>query len=242
MSRVQRSRHAAVPQEASERPELLLACGVMAFAGILLSLALMVAAAILVQHDFIADTISDLARGPRKWIMDLGFYLNAGALLALAIGTAHFHLGRMAWSLGLFCLAFAALIVVLPGLWDEFHTAAQQSQDMTVHTRLTFALGPLYFAGPLLMAAGASRVARRYGWMFSAAAALWLILATAFKLVPTGYDGILEKAAMTATLLWTVSLAWILTTRGYGRLKERTADGWIEPSPHDTVCPHARRA
>ena len=67
---------------------------------------------------------------------------------------------------------------------------------------------------------GASGMGRRYGYMFCAAAALWLVLATGFKLVPTAYDGILEKAAMTATLLWTLSLAWILTTRGYHRLKD----------------------
>lgn len=53
----------------------------------------------------------------------------------------------------------------------------------------------------------------------------WLVLATGFKLVPTAYDGILEKAAMTATLLWTLSLAWILTTRGYHRLKDRAVAG-----------------
>jgi hypothetical protein len=150
--------------------------------------------------------------------MDLGFYVNAAGLLALAIGAAHAHLGRMAWSLGIFCLSFLALVVVLLGLWDEFHNAGSNAPDMTVHTKLTFFLGPLYLAGPLLTARGAAGISKVYGWMFIASSASWLILAVAFKLVPTAYDGIFEKIAISATMLWTLPLSHICFSRGYRKL------------------------
>ncbi|MBJ3762339.1 DUF998 domain-containing protein [Maribius pontilimi] len=170
------------------------------------------AGTLVTQHDFIADTISDLARGEQKWIMDVGFYFNAAGLLALAIAAAHAHLGRIGWTVGLFCLSFLALIEVLLGVWDEF---GQQTQDMSVHTRLTFFLGPLYLIGPIAMAGGAGGVNTRYKWLFWISAAIWAVLATAFKLAPNGIDGILEKLAVSGTLLWLVPLSWLFLARGW---------------------------
>jgi hypothetical protein len=152
--------------------------------------------------------------------MDLGFYLHAGGLVALAIGTAHAHLGRMAWSVGLFCLAFTALVVVLLGLWDDLRAGPENVADMTVHTKLTFLLGPLYLAGPLLMAGGASVVRRVYGILLVASAAIWFVFAIAFKLVPTGVDGIIEKIAIGGTMLWTTPLAVLLLARGLETLRD----------------------
>lgn len=199
----------------TERPELLIVCGCLALLGMIVPIILILVATSLVEHDFVSDTISDLARGPKKWIMDGGFYANAAGLLALAIGSAHHHLGRVTWSIGIFTLALIALVTVLLGLWDQFHTVSNNPPGMTVHTKLTFFLGPLYLAGPLLMAYGAAQRDRVFAILFIASAVLWTILALAFKLAPNGYDGILEKAAVLATMLWTGPLAWILLTRGY---------------------------
>lgn len=218
------SRHGSADVVAAERPELMLFCGLAGLLGSLAPGVTLMLAWQIAEHDFIADTVSDLARGPHKWIMDLGFYVNAAGLLGLAIGAAHVHLGRMAWSLGIFCLAFLALVVVLLGLWDAFHNAGDNPPGMTVHTKLTFLLGPLYFAGPLLMARGAAGVARVYGRLFLASAVIWLGFAVAFLMAPTGYDGLLEKIAVFATLLWTLPLSQILIARGYGKL-HRLTDG-----------------
>lgn len=183
------------------------------------------AAAATAEHDFLSDTISDLARGPHKWIMDTGFYMNAAGLLALAIGAAHVHLGRAAWSLGLFCLSFLALVIVMLGLWDAFHTGPAAPDTLSVHTRLSYFLGPLYLAGPLLMARGARRVARIYAWLFVVSAALWAAFAVPYKLAPTSYDGVLEKIAVAATMLWTVPLAWLFLVRGLRRRHRLTGRG-----------------
>lgn len=191
------------------RPELLLVCGIIALVGNLAPFATMVVSAGIAEHDFVADTISDLGRGPHKWIMDTGFYMNAVAMLSLAIAAAHLHLGRAGWSLGIFTLALLALLTTMIGLWDAFHTAERNPPGMTVHTWLTFGLGPLYLAGPLLMAPGAARL---HGWMrpaFLVSAGLWLVFATIFKLLPTSIDGLLEKIAVTATYGWTLPLAWM---------------------------------
>lgn len=205
------------------RPELLIVCGL---AGILGSLAPTVAnviAATVAEHDFTADTISDLARGPHKWIMDTGFYIGAAGYLGLAVAAAHLHLGRVLWSLSIFALLALALVIVLLGVWDDFHTEGNNPPGMTVHTKLTFALGPLYVAGPLLMVRDARRVNRGYGALFVAAAFLWLIFAAAFKLAPNGYDGLLEKIAVLATLLWSLPLAWLFLSDGRRRARRRPA-------------------
>lgn len=211
-------RNSSAQVVAAERPELLLFCGLVGFIGSLTPLVALLVAWPVAEHDFIADTVSDLARGPHKWIMDLGFYVNAAGLLGLAIGAAHVHLGRMAWSLGIFCLSFLALVVVLLGLWDEFHNVGDNASGMTVHTKLTFFLGPLYTAGPLLTARGAAGISRTYGWLFVTSATIWLIFAVAFLMAPTGYDGIVEKVAIAATMLWTLPLSHIFFTRGYAKL------------------------
>ena len=197
------------------RHELLLICGATGLLGVVAPLvAFGVSAAILPTHDLLADTISALAEGPRAWIMDLGFYLQAAGLLGLAIGAAHLHLGRWGWSLGVLCLALTALAVTLLGIWDEFHTAGDNPPGMTVHTKITFALGPLFLVGPLAMAPGARQVWPAAAWSFGAAAVGWVVLAAAFKLVPTGIDGALEKLAFLATLGWQVPLALILLDAG----------------------------
>ncbi|WP_425093507.1 DUF998 domain-containing protein [Tropicimonas sp. S265A] len=205
-----------------ERPELLVVCGIAGLVGSIAPTIMNVIASTVAQHDFIADTISDLGRGPHKWIMDTGFYISAAGLLGLSIGAAHAHLGRAGWSLGIFVLALTALFTVLLGVWDKFGNG----DDLSVHTRLTFALGPLYLLGPIVMAKGIATVSKRMVPVFYASAVLWLVFATAFKLAPTAYDGILEKIAVLATMLWTVPLSWILIERGLQRVDALSRELW----------------
>lgn len=196
------------------RAELLLACGAIALLGNLAPLVAMGIAAPIAGHDMIGETISDLGRGPHKWIMDTGFYMNSAAMLALAMAAAHLHLGRTGWSLGIFSLALVALLTTMIGLWDAFHTVGNNPPGMTVHTWLTFGLAPLYLAGPLLMAPGAARLHPWTKPAFYASAALWIVFAALFKLVPTSIDGLLEKIAVTATYGWTLPLAWLFFRQG----------------------------
>lgn len=210
-------RHETAEIVTRERPELLIFCGLAGIVGALTPIVTILWGWQVTEHDFVADTISDLARGDKKWIMDVGFYVNAAGMLALAIAAAHAHLGRAGWSFGIFDLAFTALIVVLLGLWDEFGATSEDPQDMSVHVMLTFFLGPLYLFGPLLMARGVGGLRPIYGWLCVVAAIGWLVFATAFKLSPDGLDGLLEKIAVSFSLLWTVPLGWIYLHRGWLR-------------------------
>lgn len=199
---------------ADERPELLMLCGAAGVAGQIAATALLFATmAVVGEYDFVADTISKLAKGPHAVIMDTGFYLSAASLLALAIGAAHLHLGRWDWSLGIFALALLALIVTLLGIWDEFHERPNP-ETVSVHARLTYALLPLYAAGPVLMARGISRVWGWAGAAFVAASLAWIVLATWFFFSSDGHDGLIEKAAFAATYLWTLPLGALLFRRG----------------------------
>ena len=188
-------------------------CGLVGLFGNIAPNVLAVVSALTTDHRFIAETISEMGRGDASWIMDVGFYLNAAGLLALALGTSHAHLGERGWSIGIFCLAFLALIVTLVGVWDEFGKTAE-TDGMSVHTKLTFALAPLYLIGPIAMAPGIKEDGRAFQMMFYIAAGLWIVLATAFKLSPTEFDGAMEKAAVLSTLLWTVPLSLVLIRRG----------------------------
>lgn len=208
-------RHEEADIVARERPELLIFCGTAALIGNVMPLIAILWGWSATNHAFVADTISDLARGEKKWIMDVGFYFHAGGLLALAIAAAHAHLGKAGWSVGVFCLAFLALDVVLLGLWDEFGATADTTQGMAVHTKLSFVLGPLFLLGPLAMAPGVGGISRTYAMMFVASAALWAIFATAFKLAPDGIDGLLEKIAVLGSMVWTMPLAFLYLARGY---------------------------
>jgi hypothetical membrane protein len=193
------------------RPEVLLLGalgGVVAYIGPIFCLLL--AVALVDQHDFAADTLSALGNGPYSAIMDTGFYIGAGGSLALAIGAAHGHLGKIDWSAGVLCLALIALTSVLLGIWDEFHTEGDNPPGLSVHTRISFAMGPLYLLGPLLMARGAAGVHRGHAVAFITAAALWIVFATAFKLAPNSIDGLMEKLAFAATGFWLLPLSWIL--------------------------------
>lgn len=203
-----------IPEFPSQpRPELLLICGIVGLLGNLAPVVAMVTGWLFTDHDMISDTISDLGRGPHKIIMDTGFFANAAAMLALAIAAAHLHLGRAGWSFGILCLSLLALLTVMIGLWDAFGQTAEGS-GMAVHTWLTFGLGPLYLAGPILMAGGIACQWPGWRFVFYGSALGWIVFATWFKLAPNAYDGILEKIAVVATLFWTLPLAWVLMSAG----------------------------
>ena len=216
--------HESAEVVAHQRPELLMICGAVAIVGSLVPLVTIVWADIATgDHDFIADSISDLARGPQRFIMDVGFYAAAAGLMAMAVGCAHAHLGRAGWSMGILALSLCALVVVMLGLWDEFGATAE-GNGMSVHTQLSFALAPLYVAGPLFMAPAIGHLHGYLRWMFIAAAVIWIVFAAAFKLTPTSIDGIFEKIAFLGTYLWTLPLGWVLFLRGYEHSHRLTDD------------------
>lgn len=193
--------------KADTAPGLLLFCAVLGLLGSVAPTITLVWASLVTDHKFLADTVSDLGRGPNRFIMDTGFYLNAASLIALAVGTTILHPGFKRWSTIILCFLFLALNIVAIGLWDDFGQTATGA-GMSVHTQLTFGLAPLYLAGPVLTWSLFRDHAPRLAKLFLASAALWIFFAAAFKLAPDWIDGGLEKIAIAATLLWTLPFAW----------------------------------
>ena len=82
-----------------ERPLFLVFFGSLGFAGCLALLAgAMIAPFFVPEYDWVSDTISDLAAGEHRRIMDFALYGFAAGLLATALATSHAHLGGVFWS------------------------------------------------------------------------------------------------------------------------------------------------
>jgi len=208
-----------------ERAEILIFFGLVGAIGCFAPILTTVWSAMVAEHDFVASTLSDLGRGPHKIIMDVGFYICACGLVSLAIAAAHVPMGGMGWSAGILCLATLALLVSMIGLFDQFKNEVEPGETYSVHTWISFGLGPLYLIGPLGMARGAARVSRIYSALFVLAAVIWIVFAGWYLMAPTAYDGIIEKTAIFGTLLWTTPLAYIFVDRGRCILKEDPAAG-----------------
>jgi hypothetical membrane protein len=194
------------------RAELLAVTGAAGLAGpLLFTIGILVLGQAIPGHDPVRHTISDLGRGPHAIWGDTLFYLNAGGMVALAIGAAHAHPGGRGWSAGVLCLALIAPVLVMLGLWDEFRHGSEV-RDYSVHTWVSTLLLPLFLVGPAAMIRGAGG---RTGRLFAAAAVLWPILALAYFFGPGDIRGLLERAAGLSTLLWTLPLGWLLLSRGW---------------------------
>ena len=102
------------------------------------AIAVLIADFVLPDHDWIADTISDLGAGKFEFIVDIGIYALSSALSSALIATslmaAHVHLGGWRWSLGAVGLAVLGLIVFLIGARNEY--GDNDSEGVVIHVYL----------------------------------------------------------------------------------------------------------
>ena len=193
---------------------MLISCGLIGLGGCLALVGGNVIGSIVVpDHDWIADTISDLAAGRYERIQDFALFGYAAALIACAIGAAHHHLGGRRWTGGVFCLALLAFTVTVIGARDEYGDA--DSDGIVIHIYLVYALGVLFAAAPLLMAGGMGREAQRFRWISIGCAALWILTAPIFFFLPTGIDGLYERGLGLISIVWISTLSWMLFRAGF---------------------------
>lgn len=159
--------------------------------GILFVTSILIADFVVPDHDWIADTISDLGAGRYEFIVDIGLYAFSASLIAIALLAAHFHLGGWRWSMGVIGFALLGLIVFLVGARNEY--GDNDSEGVVIHIYLVYALGVLMAAVPWTMAQGAGRVCMRYARALIAISVVWTISAPVFFLLPTSVDGIYER-------------------------------------------------
>lgn len=198
------------------RPYLLQWLSTYAVAGcVIFFLSIIIADFVVPDHDWIADTISDLGAGRYEFIVDIGIYAFSAALLSIALLCAHVHLGGTGWSLGTIALAFLALIVFLIGARNEY--GDNDNEGVVIHIYLVYALGALMTVIPLLMAEGAARVDTRYRTWLIGIAVVWTVSAPFFFIIPTEIDGIYERCLGLIAFTMVGSVAHLLRDVGCSR-------------------------
>ena len=197
---------------------LLISCGLIGLGGCLALIVGNVVGSIVVpNHDWIADTVSDLAAGKYERIQDFALFGYAAALIACAVGAAHYHLGGKSWTGGVFCLTLLALTVTVIGARDEYGDA--DHDGIVIHVYLVYALGVLFAATPFLMAGGMGREAPHLKWIAVVCGLLWIVAAPIFFFLPTGIDGLYERGLGLISIAWTGTLSWMLLRAGYFRAR-----------------------
>jgi len=136
------------------------------------------------NHDWISDTVSDLAAGKYGIIQDIALYGHAGSLGACAIGDAHFHNDGTRWNLGVGCLAPLAMCVVIIGARNEYGDG--DNEGIVIHIYVVYALGVLFAALFVLMGRGMAAVGKPFARFTYTCAVLWIIGAPVFFVMPTG--------------------------------------------------------
>jgi hypothetical protein len=193
-------------------PLLLRFCAAVAMLGCVALLAGNIVGSLVVPgHDWVADTVSDLAAGRSESIQDIALYGYAAALLAAAIGAAHMHLDGRRWSLGVLSLALLGCLVTIIAARDEYGDG--DSDGMVVHIYLVYALGALFVAGPLLMRRGMTQAGRWAGRCALFVGGFWIVGAPIFFLLPTAYDGAWERLLGLVSMIWLLALATLFLRR-----------------------------
>lgn len=194
----------------TESPQLLAALSMTGIAGaVLLCVGTLAAQVMVPDHDWIADTISDLAAGRWEIVMDVALYGFAAGIMATALAAAHAHLGRWDWSCGIVALALLAALVTIIAARNEYGDG--DSEGVELHAYFVYALAVLFAAVPFLMAGGVggeSRTARR---VLLGLGGLWIAAAPIFYMLPTDVDGLYERAlggvaCAVLAVFWTVFL------------------------------------
>jgi len=179
---------------------------------VVFAISILIADFVVPDHDWIADTISDLGAGRYEFIVDIGIYAFSAALVACALLCAHVHLGGARWSAGTIGLAALALIVFLVGARNEY--GDNDSDGVVIHIYLVYALGLLMLLIPWLLSHGLEGTAPEQGKALRVISLLWLISAPPFFFLPTGIDGLYERYLGLIAMAMVVLLGRLFIRRG----------------------------
>lgn len=178
--------------EVVEQPGLLFALSLIAVLGCLaLAGSILIADFVVPDHDWIADTISDLGAGRYEFIVDIGLYTFSAGLIGLAVSAAHVHLGAWDWSIGIVALITFGLLVFLIGARNEY--GDNDDEGWVIHSYLVYGVGLAMPVVCFAMARGAARASRCYRRILIATGSVWVICAPVFFFLPTDIDGIYER-------------------------------------------------
>ncbi len=200
------------PQVYESRPLIIWLGWYAIFGCFAFAVSILIADFVVPDHDWVADTISDLGAGRYEYIVDIGIYTFSAALISIALLAAHIHLGGRGWSFGVVGFAVLGLIVFLVGARNEYGDS--DSEGVVVHIYLVYALGLLIATLPLIMAGGASRAGRGFGRVLIGISIVWTISAPIFFFLPDGIDGIYERYLGLIAMVTVVTLASLFIRHG----------------------------
>lgn len=188
---------------------LLRLCAGLAVLGAVLLVGSNILGSILLDsHDWVSDTVSDLAAGDLEIIQDVGLYGYAAGLIALAIGAAHIRVPGKSWTMSIFALALLALCVTVIGARNEY--GDNDSEGVEIHIYIVYALGALFTLLFFAAARGVGLVGRRFRRFSKGCGIMWAIAAPLFFVLPTSFDGAWERGLGLITVAWVVMAAWVL--------------------------------
>ncbi len=180
------------PDAGRESPTLIIALGWFAILGCaILGISILIADLVVPDHDWIADTISDLGAGRYEFIVDIGIYAFAASLVCIALLAAHVYVGGWPWAMGIIGFAALGLIVFLVGARNEYGDS--DNEGVVIHIYLVYALGLLFAALPWAMVQGARRIGTTHDRALIGLSLLWTVSAPVFFFLPDSIDGIFER-------------------------------------------------
>lgn len=190
-----------------------MALGIVGIGGCLAAAAGNIIGSIVVpNHDWISDTISDLAAGRYEIIQDAAMYGFAASLIACALGAAHLHRGGWRWNTGTFSLSFLAACVIIIGARNEY--GDNDDEGFEAHIYLVYALGLLFAAVFFAMAECLSDNFPWFRKLSYGCGILWVIGCPFFMMMSTSWDGAFERGLGLILLVWTSAFSLILFLTG----------------------------
>ncbi|MDF1727229.1 MAG: DUF998 domain-containing protein [Sulfitobacter sp.] len=160
------------------------------------------------DHDWISDTVSDLAAGRYEIIQDVALYGYAATLLALGLAAAHLHTGAANWGWMSVILVVLAAAVIVIGARNEYGDG--DNGGVVIHIYVVYLLGALFAGIFALMAVEGGRFdfpMQQVSWV---CLVFWAIGAPVFFVMPTKYDGAWERGLGVVTMVWCLAFALAL--------------------------------
>ncbi|MGB3299353.1 MAG: DUF998 domain-containing protein [Phormidesmis sp.] len=199
--------------------KLLLICGVVGIFGcasVLLTNA--IGTVVVDGYNPISQTISDLAIAEKAWIQDTGLDLFAVSFITCAIGLLALNLGGLRWRAGAFTMLLLAVDIALIAEHNKY--ANREGVGTAIHIYCVYALGALFTAAPLLMAAGLRKIS--HGWYLYSlgTAASWAVLSPLFFFTPTSWDGAYERFISLIMITWVALISWLLIQKAKDQRKQ----------------------
>lgn len=204
--------------DGSERAAFLIVLGALGLSGCVILIAGAIIAPFFVPgHDWIADTISDLAAGRYEIIMDVALYGFAAGLFGIALAASHAHLGALRWSIGVLSLTLLAVLVTIIGARNEYGDG--DNEGVVIHIYLVYGLGIFFLVAPLCLAPELHRNHPTAAKVLMGSGVLWGMLSPVFFFLPTSMDGIYERFLGLIACVTVATLGLVFVERGRAALR-----------------------